>query len=202
MVQKYKVFVDNKNILFVQNEQSNVKIIDPAFFPLEYNTLNAFLNSLNAIEFQVISNDPLDSLTQFFTHFKFIVAAGGLVKKKETYLFIFRNGYWDLPKGKVEKSESIMDAAQREIMEECGLFKPPKIVRELPSSYHVYSMKGKSYFKKTHWFEMSYDGAETLHPQIEEGISEVVWLTQIEYQSKLKVSYDSIRALICDYESL
>ena len=91
-MQKYKVFVDNKNILFVQNQQSNVKIIDPVFFPLEYDALNAFLNSLNAIEFQVISNDPLDSLTQFFAHFKFIVAAGGLVKKKETYLFIFRNG--------------------------------------------------------------------------------------------------------------
>ena len=201
-MQKYKVFVDNKNILFVQNQQSNVKIIDPTFFPLEYHDLNAYLNSLSAIEFQVISNDPLDSLTQFFKHFKFIVAAGGLVKKKETFLFIFRNGYWDLPKGKVEKSESVMDAAQREIMEECGLQNRPEIKQELPPSYHVYSMKGKSYFKKTHWFEMSYDGEETLYPQIEEGISEVVWLTKFEYQSKLKESFDSIRALISSYERL
>lgn len=201
-MQKYEVFVDNKNILFVQNQQSNVKIIDPAFFPLEYYDLNAYLNSLNAIEFQVISNDPLDSLTQFFKHFKFIVAAGGLVKKKETYLFIFRNGYWDLPKGKVEKSESVMDAAQREIMEECGLQNRPEIKRELSPSYHVYSMKGKSYFKKTYWFEMSYDGEETLYPQVEEGISEVVWLTKLEYQSKLKESFDSIRALISNYERL
>lgn len=194
--------MDNKNILFVQNQQSNVKIIDPTFFPLECHDLNAYLNSLNAIEFQVISNDPLDSLTQFFKHFKYIVAAGGLVKKKETFLFIFRNGYWDLPKGKVEKSESVMDAAQREIMEECGLQNRPEIKRELSPSYHVYSMKGKSYFKKTHWFEMSYDGEEALHPQVEEGISEVVWLTKFEYQSKLKESFDSIRALISSYERL
>jgi len=194
--------VDNKNILFVQNEQSNVKIIDPAFFPPEYDALNAFLNSLNAIEFQVISNDPLDSLAQFFKHFKFIIAAGGLVKKKETYLFIFRNGYWDLPKGKVEKGESVRVAAQREIMEECGLFHAPKIERELSPSYHVYSMKGKSYFKKTHWFEMSYDGTETLHPQMEEGISEVLWLPQKEYKSKLNQSFDSIRSLMDSYEKL
>ena len=194
--------MDNKNILFVQNQQSNVKIIDLSFFSLEYHDLNAYLNSLNAIEFQVISHDPLDSLTQFFKHFKYIVAAGGLVKKKEAYLFIFRNGYWDLPKGKVEKGESIITAAQREIMEECGLQNPPKIERELSTSYHVYCMKGKSYFKKTHWFEMSYTGDEILHPQLEEGISEVVWLTKLEYQSKLKESFDSIRDLISSYERL
>lgn len=194
--------MDNKNILFVQNQQSNVKIIDSTFFPTSFDGLCVYLNSFSSNEFQVISNHPIDSLSQFFKQFKYIVAAGGLVKKKEAYLFIFRNGYWDLPKGKVEKSESEMAAAQREIMEECGLQNRPEIKRELPPSYHVYSMKGKSYFKKIHWFEMSYNGEETLHPQTEEGISEVVWLTKLEYQSKLKKSFDSIRALISSYERL
>src|ERR1700759_4462521 len=37
-----------------------------------------------------------------------IKAAGGMVRNDDgNYLFIFRNGKWDLPKGKVEKDEKV-----------------------------------------------------------------------------------------------
>ena len=53
---------------------------------------------------------------------KFITAGGGLVQNGfGEYLLIFRNGKWDLPKGKQERGEKIYETALREVQEECGL---------------------------------------------------------------------------------
>ncbi|ULT24020.1 NUDIX domain-containing protein [Sphingobacterium sp. E70] len=53
---------------------------------------------------------------------KIIKAAGGLVKNGDgDYLFIYRLGKWDLPKGKVEDNEKMKEAAVREVEEECGI---------------------------------------------------------------------------------
>ena len=39
----------------------------------------------------------------FFSNYKLVIAGGGVVfNKNKEILFIFRNGYWDLPKGKIE----------------------------------------------------------------------------------------------------
>ena len=41
-----------------------------------------------------------------------ITAAGGLVQNNEgAFLLIFRRGFWDLPKGKLDVGESIPDCA-------------------------------------------------------------------------------------------
>ena len=57
----------------------------------------------------------------FFSFFKVIEAAGGVVmNEKNDILVIFRSGKWDLPKGKIDKNESIRSAALREVMEETG----------------------------------------------------------------------------------
>ncbi|MFT4602413.1 MAG: 8-oxo-dGTP pyrophosphatase MutT (NUDIX family), partial [Arenicella sp.] len=58
-----------------------------------------------------------ESLKSEFENFKFIEAAGGLVEFKGKFLFIKRNGLWDIPKGKLEKGESIEEGAVREIEE-------------------------------------------------------------------------------------
>jgi hypothetical protein len=54
-------------------------------------------------------NTDLEQLYEHFSSlFQIIEAAGGLVKNKnDEWLFIFRNGKWDLPKGKIEKGEGI-----------------------------------------------------------------------------------------------
>ncbi len=36
-----------------------------------------------------------------------IKTAGGIVIKNEKILFIYKNGKWDLPKGKIDKGETI-----------------------------------------------------------------------------------------------
>jgi len=42
-----------------------------------------------------------------------ITAAGGLVQNNEgAFLLMFRRGFWDLPKGKLDPNESIPECAQ------------------------------------------------------------------------------------------
>ena len=50
------------------------------------------------------AKDITDNWEEFCSQFTLIKAAGGLVYNQENkLLMIFRNGKWDLPKGKVEK---------------------------------------------------------------------------------------------------
>ncbi|MBK8341799.1 MAG: NUDIX domain-containing protein [Flavobacteriales bacterium] len=51
-----------------------------------------------------------------------VLAAGGAVTdERGRLLAIHRLGRWDLPKGKVDRGESVSTAAVREVQEECGL---------------------------------------------------------------------------------
>ena len=107
-----------------------------------------------------------------------IEAAGGLVKNdKRNYLFIFRNGKWDIPKGKLEKGEKPKEGAVREVEEECGIA-IDECGKKIVNTYHVYTSKGEVVLKKTHWYKMKYTGKAKLKPQIEEGITEVRWMTK------------------------
>jgi 8-oxo-dGTP pyrophosphatase MutT (NUDIX family) len=129
---------------------------------------------------------------QFKAKFRYIEAAGGLVKNnKGEYLFIFRNGKWDLPKGKLEKGETIKKCAKREVEEECGI-KGLKIVKELPSTFHTYYMEEKPVLKRTYWFEMESDDVTSLIPQTEEGITEVKWVKKKDFAMVMKNTYPSI----------
>ena len=66
-------------------------------------------------------------------------------------LMIFRNGKWDLPKGRIEKKELSFDAAVREVNEETGVA-DLIIIKPLPITYHIFARKGKHRLKKTYWF--------------------------------------------------
>lgn len=135
-------------------------------------------------------------LANFSMAFKVIEAAGGLVKnKKGEYLFIFRNGKWDLPKGKIEKGEGIKEAAIREVEEECGIGKL-KIGKDLESTYHTYVQDGKSILKRTYWFEMTSEDESKLVPQTEEGITDVKWLSKSDLQQVCENTYESIKEVI------
>lgn len=135
-------------------------------------------------------------LSSFSLAFKVIEAAGGLVKnKKGEYLFIFRNGKWDLPKGKIEKGEGIKTAAIREVEEECGISKL-KIVKELVSTYHTYHIEEKPILKHTYWFEMLCEDESKLIPQTEEGITDVKWLSKKDLQQVSDNTYESIKEVL------
>ncbi|RZJ75129.1 MAG: NUDIX domain-containing protein, partial [Flavobacterium sp.] len=121
-----------------------------------------------------------------------IKAAGGLVTNANgEYLFIFRNKKWDLPKGKVEKKEKIKIAAVREVEEECGVIIETRD-QLLCKTYHMYELGNKVILKRTNWYKMTVKGLPTLVPQVEEGITEAVWVAPTLVSEKTKNTYPLI----------
>lgn len=126
------------------------------------------------------------------TRFKFIRAAGGLVRNNEgDYLLIYRLGQWDLPKGKIEVGETDALAAEREIAEETGVTLEKPLLY-LCSTWHTYIQKGKAYLKETIWFSgYSTQNSQPIAQQ-EEHIETAVWCNAAEAGKKLNNSYPSI----------
>src|SRR6476661_1663707 len=71
--------------------------------------INSLLHEIKKEDFHagIIIHKNFEKLKKdFFKHFTFIEAAGGIVQNdRKDLLFIFRRGKWDLPKGKMEKGE-------------------------------------------------------------------------------------------------
>lgn len=199
-----KVFLSNKIIylindqnIFNYKEKSVLEEIDSEEeMQLKYN--NA-VDKNNITELYFFNKDEKKLLDYFTGMFKVINAAGGFVQNdKNEWLFIYRNGKWDLPKGKVEKNEAIKTAAMREVEEECGI-SGLTIIKELTVTYHVYSLNGKAHLKRTYWFEMTCIDNKTLIPQLEEGIIEAKWFKKSKFSTIINNTYDSIKEVI-DYQ--
>jgi 8-oxo-dGTP pyrophosphatase MutT (NUDIX family) len=108
-----------------------------------------------------------------------IESAGGLVCNKDHHiLLMFKRGKWDMPKGRIEASQTREDCALREVQEETGLdINKLHIQGKLVSTWHTTSHQKIKYLKKTHWFLMEYDGCDDdTKPQVEEGIIECRWV--------------------------
>jgi len=133
-------------------------------------------------------------LVQYFMNkYIYIKAAGGLVHKEGNMLLIHRNGHWDMAKGKVEKGETLAEAAVREVEEETGLQGISRGALAL-KTYHIYDLYGGWTLKQTSWFHMQGKDCP-MKPQTEEGITEVVWVDENEWRERLSKSY-SMMALI------
>lgn len=147
----------------------------------------------------VCCENPRLTFDSYFEAYKKIGAAGGIVRRKDKYLVIERNGLWDIPKGKIERGEDEKTAAIREVEEECGIL-GPTIDCFLTTTYHVYIYKGKKVLKTTYWYAMSYDGAIQTTPQLEEGISKVEWMSLSEMLEIRSNTYGSINELLDVFE--
>lgn len=147
-----------------------------------------------------IVSEDLDQLWEDFrSHYKWLPAAGGVVSLKNTdgsqKLFIFRRGYWDLPKGKIDKGEDAATAACREVREETGL-SHIKLGTQLPTTFHTYrNRKEKRILKPTYWFSMETEDQE-LVPQAEEDIDLAEWHTVDSILSGSKPIYHSLQWLL------
>lgn len=124
--------------------------------------------------------------------FLLVKAAGGLVRNGEgKYLFIFRRGVWDLPKGKLDPGETIEQCAVREVGEETGL-QGVQSDGPLVLTYHTYDENGKHILKETHWYRMRVTDTTGLKPQLEEQITELRWADAAEIARLLKHTFPSI----------
>lgn len=124
----------------------------------------------------VYHDDVEAAWNAFKSGYKLVHAAGGAVGDQHGRLLaIHRSGMWDLPKGKVEKGETVEEAAVREVEEECGLT-GVRSEEPLCETWHTYERNGKQHLKCTHWFRMRADGEQALIPQKEEDIQEARWM--------------------------
>lgn len=135
---------------------------------------------------------------QFLKPYKFVEAAGGVVMNGDKALMIYRRDKWDLPKGGVEKSETIQKAAIREIAEETGIknatiIEPVKLYN-LDQTYtlHTYREDNVRTLKKTNWFKMKAGDIKSMKPQEEEGITELKWCDKNDIKKNLTDSYPGI----------
>jgi 8-oxo-dGTP pyrophosphatase MutT (NUDIX family) len=127
---------------------------------------------------------------------KWVPAAGGLiVNDKNELLMMFRRGFWDLPKGKLDEGERSKGAAIRECTEETGL-QGLTITEKIGVTWHVYREKNKERaLKKTKWYLMSTSGEALPVPQVEEGIEKLIWVDP-ELALQLKPLYVSLNGII------
>jgi ADP-ribose pyrophosphatase YjhB (NUDIX family) len=183
LIKDKKKFVEKKNAVLQVIESS-------ADMRINYDEL---IGKKNVKEIYFFNENEEQLFVYFSKLFKVIDAAGGLVKNKNAqWLFIFRHNKWDLPKGKLEKNEAITDAAIREVEEECGI-KGLSIVKQIPSTYHIYFINSKAVLKRTYWFQMDCTDLSPLVPQLEEGITDVKWLAKAELKKVWDNTYESVR---------
>lgn len=202
MRQMYKVFTKQKCIFLLEDESFFKR--DESNLFIRYSSPEQVLVEIEQLELSpltmnlYITHKKINELWKGFKSlFKIIEAAGGMVRNpKGQILFIFRNGKWDLPKGKIEKGERLREAAIREVQEECGIKNKLTIIRELPPTCHIYVLNGERILKKTHWFEMLSLGDEDLKPQTEEGITDVQWLDGEGVKQALENTYPSIQEVM------
>ena len=137
-----------------------------------------------------------DRILKLFMHKIPVIVAGGgfVVNQKGKVLFIKRNGKWDLPKGKVDKGETIESAAIREVEEETGVT-GLTIERFLKTTFHVFKRNGEYWLKQTHWFIMSTDYSGKLVAEKAEGIVKVKWKGPRKIKKALDNSYTNIKIL-------
>lgn len=147
-----------------------------------------------------ITTQKYDEVKDFIKgQFKLVKAAGGLVRKKDKLLMIYRLKKWDLPKGKREKGEGNTEAAVREVVEECNI--NVKLNKKICTTWHTYTMNKKSMIKRTKWYMMSLVDDSKMKPCLEEDIEELRWMTQKEVYHALQNSYKSIQFVFEEYYS-
>lgn len=143
------------------------------------------------------ANDPKVILKAFQSEIKEIVAAGGIVSNEfGEVLFIYRRGFWDLPKGKLDPGETLEDAAVREVEEETGI-KNITLKDYVDDTYHLFkTQKNGNYFlKKTYWYRMK-TNKQPVKVQKEEDIDEAVWLTVPTFLKECRPIFNNIKDIL------
>jgi ADP-ribose pyrophosphatase YjhB (NUDIX family) len=163
-------------------------------------TLLDFLNSpipISLLSLHITVADYEKVKAYLRNKFKIVRAAGGLIRKKDKFLMIYRMKKWDLPKGKKERKEKYKETAVREVGEECNV--TVKIGKKICTTWHTYTMNKSSMLKKTRWYIMDVVDDSKMKPEATEDIEELRWMNPKEVYHALQHSYKSIQYVFEQY---
>ncbi len=194
----YKIFVNDKPIILSDEITSDSTYEFCLLNDLNIEEVLYRLRFTHSKGFYIYHTDLQHLLNKFKSFFEVVEAAGGLVIKEEKLLLIYRNNHWDLPKGKMERGESVEETAIREVEEECGVF-DLIIKKSLQDTYHVFYEDKLNKLKITHWFIMNTTYDKKLIPQQKEGISIAKFIELQSITSLYNHMYANIRELLINY---
>ncbi|MES2647159.1 MAG: NUDIX domain-containing protein [Bacteroidota bacterium] len=204
MKASYCIYFGEKSFLIVNELDKKLDVVkqNPGSLTYHKPSSETIDEAIRAMESDAVSSVVIvaenthEALDLFSTKFAIIQAGGGLVENdKGEFLFIFRRGKWDLPKGKLDEGETISECALREVEEETGLTNIT-LNDHLCNTYHVYHERGKFVLKESVWYNMSCFSGQILTPQTEEDISEIKWLLPAEWPSIYENTFPSIKDVL------
>lgn len=199
----YKIYINENELLLASSEEVKNQDYDDNVLIAPYLGKKKML--FNYIDLLEKSKEARSILLHFpdkkklkadtLSLFKVVKASGGLVKNSQgEYLMIFRRGYWDLPKGKIDPGEKKKDAAIREVEEETGV-RDLELKTKICTTNHSYKTRnGIRAIKRTYWYEMNAPD-QKLTPQIEEDIEIAKWMSLSEVRRIMPDAYSSIRSV-------
>ncbi|WP_197492257.1 NUDIX hydrolase [Arachidicoccus ginsenosidimutans] len=129
---------------------------------------------------------------------KKVLAAGGIViNQDKELLMIFRRLLWDLPKGHLDKGETLEGCAIHEVQEETGL-KNLQLKGFVGKTEHIYYERKfrEEAIKETHWFEMLGDKNEQLIPLEKESIERAEWVPKSKLKKYLFNTFENVEEII------
>lgn len=198
----YKIYVNEVLVLIVKNDSIG------EFLPIDAHTVTIPYNGKPGMLIQLFNlcdnpksirrvilyaAKPLALFNAFKKSVPLLEAAGGIVFNEfNEVLFIFRRGYWDLPKGKAEPGETLEETAVREVVEETGITNV-SLGAFVGTTYHVFRSprQRNRYLKKSVWYKMNAP-KQKLTIQKEEDIEEALWISVDAFRSKCKPVYNNI----------
>lgn len=193
------VWYENKALAFVSANPASDAPSLRAGSGSELNPAKLLQKFDNSNILYVVCDDPDRTLEEFCDTFRRVEAAGGVVENPAgEVLLMRRRGWWDLPKGHVEKGESHPQTALREVEEETGLH-GVRLGTPLGTTQHFYQMHGHWEMKRTWWYAMRYGGEAAPVPQTEEDITEIRWMRGEELWRAVTSSYGTIREVFDAY---
>ena len=200
-VQIYKIYINEKSLILIHSDElENQSFPSETSLVLRYAGRQKMLfQCIDTLEKKspykrvILHSSNYDQLKlDLKSRFVIIKAGGGLVMNEhDEGLFIFRRGFWDLPKGKLDKGESYKAAAKREVEEETSV-QNLKRGKKLLRTRHVFKLKsGQRVLKLTNWYRMTAP-KQALIPEAKEQIEQAVWLKPSDFLKNYKPTFRSV----------